>query len=185
MNAILKAAESLVLEAGHAGFSFEAVARRAHAGKPTIYRWWPNKFALLKDIYERRNHGAAPIFKDSLEEDIAACLTQVFNSWSRGSGQILQCMFAEAVSAPLVKSSLRQVVFQTFRQMETAFTAAISRGEVHSAIDVQHAIEIIASYSVAHLLVADAVRPNLNQVASWFAHGMTAGGVDLIQKQVR
>lgn len=175
MNAILKAAESLVLEAGHAGFSFEEVARRARAGKPTIYRWWPNKFALLKDIYERRNHDAAPIFKDSFEEDITACLTEVCNSWSRGSGQILQSMFAEAVSAPLLKPSLRQVVFQTFRQMETAFTAAISRGEVRRGIDVQHAIETIASYSVAHLLlVGDAVRPNLNEVASWFAHGMTA-----------
>jgi hypothetical protein len=37
-EAILEAAEDVFCEAGYAGFSIEAVARRARAGKPTIYR---------------------------------------------------------------------------------------------------------------------------------------------------
>ena len=50
-EAILEAAEAVLLESGYAGFSIEAVARKARAGKPTIYRWWPSKAALLLDVY--------------------------------------------------------------------------------------------------------------------------------------
>ena len=58
-EAILEAAEALLLEGGVAGFSIEAVARRARAGKPTIYRWWPNKTALLLEVNGKRFHGLA------------------------------------------------------------------------------------------------------------------------------
>ena len=36
-DAILDAAEAVLAEAGYAGFSIEAVARRARAGKPAFY----------------------------------------------------------------------------------------------------------------------------------------------------
>ena len=52
-EAILDAAEAIMREEGLAGFSIEAVARRARAGKPTIYRWWPNRTALMLDVYKR------------------------------------------------------------------------------------------------------------------------------------
>ncbi len=50
-RAILDAARDLLAEEGLAGFSIEAVARRARAGKPTIYRWWPDKTRLLLAVY--------------------------------------------------------------------------------------------------------------------------------------
>ena len=50
-EAILDAAEAVLRENGIAGFSIEAVARRARAGKPTIYRWWPHRTALMLDVY--------------------------------------------------------------------------------------------------------------------------------------
>jgi AcrR family transcriptional regulator len=37
----------LLNEVGYRRLSFEGVARRAGAGKTTIYRWWPNKAALV------------------------------------------------------------------------------------------------------------------------------------------
>ena len=54
-EAILAAAEAILIEEGFAAFSIEAVARRAKAGKPTIYRWWPSKAALLLDVYHRKS----------------------------------------------------------------------------------------------------------------------------------
>ena len=53
-EAILEAAEAIFADEGYAGFSIEAVARRAKAGKPTIYRWWPSKAHLLLDVYTRQ-----------------------------------------------------------------------------------------------------------------------------------
>ena len=34
--------------------TIEEVARRAGVGKPTIYRWWPSKAALVMDMFEER-----------------------------------------------------------------------------------------------------------------------------------
>ncbi|GAB2993920.1 TetR/AcrR family transcriptional regulator [Amycolatopsis acidiphila] len=48
-RAILDAALAQCREVGYESVSIEAVARRAGAGKQTIYRWWPSKGVLLLD----------------------------------------------------------------------------------------------------------------------------------------
>ena len=52
--AILAAARQLLSDRGYAGFSIEEVARRAGAGKPTVYRWWPTKSDLFIAVLELR-----------------------------------------------------------------------------------------------------------------------------------
>ena len=61
-EAILEAAEAIMAEEGIAGFSIEAVAKRARAGKPTIYKWWPGKTALLLDLLERERFERVLVF---------------------------------------------------------------------------------------------------------------------------
>src|SRR5688500_10386704 len=50
-RAILDAARHILLRDGVAGFSIDAIAREARCGKPTVYRWWPDKLALLADLH--------------------------------------------------------------------------------------------------------------------------------------
>lgn len=50
--AILAAAIELFVESGAAGTSIEAIARRAGVTKPTLYRRWPTKEALLSAALE-------------------------------------------------------------------------------------------------------------------------------------
>lgn len=45
-GAILRAARELLDEVGPAALTMEAVAQRAGVGKPTVYRWWPNRHAV-------------------------------------------------------------------------------------------------------------------------------------------
>ncbi len=45
-GAILRAARELLDELGPASLTMEAVAQRAGVGKPTVYRWWPNRHAV-------------------------------------------------------------------------------------------------------------------------------------------
>ena len=82
-EAILEAAKTVLLEAGHAGFSIEAVARRARAGKPTIYRWWPSKAALLLDVYQRQKRFTYPD-TGSLEDDISVFLDRLLAGMGLG-----------------------------------------------------------------------------------------------------
>jgi AcrR family transcriptional regulator len=46
-DAILRAAAELLAEENSANFTVDAIAKRANAGKQTIYRWWPSKGAVL------------------------------------------------------------------------------------------------------------------------------------------
>ena len=45
-DAILGAARALLQESGIGSVTMEAVAERAGVGKPTVYRWWPNRHAV-------------------------------------------------------------------------------------------------------------------------------------------
>lgn len=50
-QAILESTLNLLRDAGFANFSVEAVASHANVGKATVYRWWPNKAALIVDAF--------------------------------------------------------------------------------------------------------------------------------------
>jgi AcrR family transcriptional regulator len=50
-QAILTAAADLLGELGYAKLTVEAIAARARVGKQTIYRWWPDKGAVVLDAY--------------------------------------------------------------------------------------------------------------------------------------
>lgn len=46
-QAVLRAARELLDEVGPGAVTIEALAARAGVGKPTIYRWWPDRHAVL------------------------------------------------------------------------------------------------------------------------------------------
>jgi AcrR family transcriptional regulator len=50
-QAILTATADLLAEVGYTKLAVEAIAARAGVGKQTIYRWWPDKGALVLDAY--------------------------------------------------------------------------------------------------------------------------------------
>src|SRR6187549_231991 len=45
-DAILRAARELLTQGGPGAVTMEAVAARAGVGKPTVYRWWPDRHAV-------------------------------------------------------------------------------------------------------------------------------------------
>ncbi len=48
-TAVLAATRELVAELGYAHVTIEKIAARAGVGKPTIYRWWQSKNAILAE----------------------------------------------------------------------------------------------------------------------------------------
>ena len=50
--AILAAARALLREGGPDAASIEAIARTARASKPTLYRWWSQRGALMLELFE-------------------------------------------------------------------------------------------------------------------------------------
>jgi AcrR family transcriptional regulator len=60
-QAILAAATDLICEVGYAKLAVEAIAARAGVGKQTIYRWWPDKSAVVFDAFLDMVGGAGEV----------------------------------------------------------------------------------------------------------------------------
>src|SRR5882672_11449929 len=53
-DTILRAVYDLLHEKSVRDLTIEGVARRAGVGKPTIYKWWPSKAALVMAMLDER-----------------------------------------------------------------------------------------------------------------------------------
>jgi AcrR family transcriptional regulator len=57
---ILEAAVDELADKGYGGVTIEAIADRAGVGKSTIYRYWPDKLALIADAFETFHEQMVP-----------------------------------------------------------------------------------------------------------------------------
>ncbi len=151
-DAIRAAAEEILAEKGYGGFSIEAVARRARAGKPTVYRWWPSKAALLLDVYHRQKRLPTPD-TGSLEEDVYRFLRGLLDQWRETpSGTIFRSILAEAQSDE--KSAAALAAYAGDRRQHTGrmIARAQERGEAAASIDPLVAADLIMACAWTHLM---------------------------------
>jgi AcrR family transcriptional regulator len=157
-EAILAAADELLAESGPAGVTFEAVARRAKAGKPTLYRWWPNKIALLLELYDRHKDRviAAPDHGD-FRADLVDLTRSLWSFWrSSPAGAAFAAIIAEAQSSPETRRSLADHFADDGRNarnvLNLAIERAIDRGQLAPDADVRRVREAIMAVNWFHLL---------------------------------
>jgi AcrR family transcriptional regulator len=131
--AVLAAARELLVERGYAGFSIDEVARRAGAGKPTIYRWWSTKADLFVAVYSAEKAAAvvAPDLGD-LRSDLNRYTMDLWRFW-RGNpaGSAFRGLVAEAQGGAAALDALRHKFLGA--RLESArgiFVRAALRGEI-------------------------------------------------------
>jgi AcrR family transcriptional regulator len=153
---ILAAATEILDESGYAGFSIEAVARRAGASKPTIYRWWKGKAALIMEVYEQERATALTIpDSGSLERDLTVRMRNLWRLWQRTPlGHALRSIIAEAQADPAALAQLREDFLPKRRAWTyTLFHRAVGRGELPANADIESATTLIYSFNWYHLLI--------------------------------
>lgn len=166
-EAILAAAEAVLLENGLSGFSIEAVARRARAGKPTIYRWWPSKAALLLDVYHqhKRTHFACTD-KGNLRDDLIAYLDNLFTIWRNpATGALFRSVVAEAQADADTAAALSAYMADRRCQSSEILKRAQARGEAHTDVDPELVTELLASFAWGRLLT-DRLEVNDSDIAA-------------------
>lgn len=152
-DAIRQAAADILAEDGYARFSIEAVARRARAGKPTIYRWWPSKAALLLDVYHRQKQGVVNPDTGDLVEDLTAFLDSLFRHWrDTPTGPVFRSVIAEAQSEDSAAEALRSYMEGRFSHSAKMIERARERGEVAAHVDPRLAIELVVGFAYIRLL---------------------------------
>jgi AcrR family transcriptional regulator len=154
-QAIIDAATEVLAKEGPIRFTIEAVAKLAGCGKPTIYRWWPSRSALLLEVYEQsvKEELVEPEGKD-LAKDLAAMLRIIWGLWRKGcTGSLYRLILSEMMLEEEGARYLRDV-FIPRRQAFTglAFQAAIDRGEIPPETDIKLLLDFLYGYSVFRLI---------------------------------
>jgi len=145
-RAILQAAADLLLDAGTARVSMDAVAERAGVSKATIYRWWPSKEMLAVDaLLEWAAAGRPARDTGSLRGDLLALVQPwVREIRRRPFGRVIAALITEAHSDPKFAQVYRaRFVEQRRVPMRAAFERAIARGEVGADLDLEVALDLI------------------------------------------
>jgi|SRR5579875_454347 len=107
---ILEAALELVEAQGFAATTTDAIAERAGASKATIYRWWPNKAAVLIEALREAVAQETPMPETgSLSEDIRIQLRNFVKLLTGRRGRIFKAFVAAAQNDPEVAETFRAV----------------------------------------------------------------------------
>jgi len=152
---ILAAASKILDESGYAGFTIDAVARRAGASKPTIYRWWKGKAALIMELYEQERETALTVpDRGSLERQLIVRMRNLWRLWqSTPLGHALRSIIAEAQADPSALTQLREDFLPKRRAWTyTLFDRAMARREISAQADIESATTLIYSFNWYHLL---------------------------------
>ncbi|MGQ3676601.1 TetR/AcrR family transcriptional regulator [Xanthobacter sp. TB0139] len=152
--AILEAGRSLLAEKGYAGFSIDAVARRAGAGKPTIYRWWPSKADLFIEIYSQEKRSSLLLPDHGcLLQDLETYTCALWRYWQETPcGSTFRALVAEAQASATALDSLRNTFMpRRLKDAHTLFSRAAARGEVQAgAVDML--VQLYIGFNWLHLL---------------------------------
>lgn len=101
-EAIIDAAAVILREKGYAGLTIEGIAKRSGAGKPTIYRWWPNKMAILIELFDRETSRLLKIADvGSTRKEVTQWFALLWEDWQTTvSGETYRSILAEIQSDP-------------------------------------------------------------------------------------
>jgi AcrR family transcriptional regulator len=137
-HAILQSTLKLLGANGFSDLTIEDVAAHARVGKATVYRWWPNKAALIADAFAsdatRQLH-----FPDtgSLRSDMSQQMRQVIKIFNSRRGRIVAAIVAGGQSDnELIKAFRDRFLWPRRQEAYATLCRGISRGELPKNVDM-------------------------------------------------
>jgi AcrR family transcriptional regulator len=154
-EAILDAVYALLHEKSVRDLTIEEVARRAGVGKPTIYKWWPSKAALVLDMFDERVIGNLAVpGAATAEEAIRGQVTELIRRLNGFPGKVAAEIIAEGQSEPAVLQAYRDRYLSRRRTLTTGWIErARASGEFRKDIDPDVLIDMIYGPIYYRLLV--------------------------------
>jgi AcrR family transcriptional regulator len=136
--AILRSTLKLLGKKGFSELTIEAVAAHAGVGKATVYRWWPNKAALIADAFAssttRKLH-----FPDtgSVLTDMSQQMRQLIKVFRSRRGRIVAAILGGGQSdQDLIAAFRERFLWPRRREAYATLRRGILRGELRKEVDL-------------------------------------------------
>jgi len=143
--AIMDAVYELLKEKAASELTMEAVAKRAKVGKPTLYKWWPSKAALIMAMFHERLAGKLEVPPTAtVEEAIRIKALYLVKEFNGLFGKVMADLIAEGQSDPSILRELFQSHIRTRRDATIIdIEHAKASGELASGVDAELLIDAI------------------------------------------
>lgn len=155
---VLTAADTLFVRDGLARMSVDAVAQLAGVSKATIYRWWPNKAAIVMEALLASTEAEVYVPVSPFpEEDLIARIRRTVALFRGPRGKVIKSLIGQAQSDPEIAEAYRQHLLGPRRvAMRAALQRTIDAGLYREDLDLDLATDILYGPLYQRLLLGHA-----------------------------
>ena len=154
-QAILAAAYDLLLENGFGTVTVEKIAERAQVSKATIYKWWPNKAAVVMDSFLSAAMSRLPVpDTGSVIQDIVIQVTNLARFLTSREGKVINEFIAAGQFDLKLAEEYRARYFNPRRlDSRRILERGVQRGELKPDLNLELCIDLIYGPLFYRLLV--------------------------------
>ena len=136
----------------------EAIAERAGVSKATIYRWWPNKAAIVMDGFLSMVSAEVPFpHTGHAREDIRLHMRRLAEAFGGKMGRTVAALIAEGQADPELAEALRSRWLSVRRtEAKEILELGIERGELREDLDPDVAVDVLYGPIYYRMLVGHA-----------------------------
>jgi AcrR family transcriptional regulator len=148
---VADAAMTLFGEAGWAGFSVEAVAKRASVGKASIYLRWQSKEALLVEALRLRVSGIDEVDTGSLRGDLIKLARQMLDLYLGNAGRAALRLGLEGDLIPGLADRLSALRRSQVLAARGIVRRGIGRGEIPADTSITLLLDTLVGGATTHV----------------------------------
>jgi AcrR family transcriptional regulator len=154
-KAILTASYELLLENGFNTATVEGIAERAGVSKATIYKWWPNKAAVVLDGFFAATESMLQVpDTGSAREDLLIQVNSLAAFITSSKGKVITELIAEGQFDKNIAEEYRIRYFNPRRLISRhILERGVLKGELRKDLDIELSIDMIFAPLFYRLLI--------------------------------
>ncbi|HEY6797106.1 MAG TPA: TetR/AcrR family transcriptional regulator [Kineosporiaceae bacterium] len=170
---VVAAAVELFGDIGWAGFTVEAVARRAGVGKASIYLRWPTKEALLDAALAARAVSFSDIDTGTLRGDLLQLVRQLLSVYLGASGRAMMRLSLDGRLIPGIRQRQEAFYRSQIQAARAVVRRGISRGELAEGTSVTLLLDTVCGGAMVHAMsTQDELRERVAAEAGAYAESL-------------
>lgn len=143
-EAVIQAADDLLVAKGYAGVTMEGIAKAAGVAKQTVYRWWGSKADVLMDVFlEDAAFQLDPPDLGGLKADLRHHLAATARFLTTDdAGAVFRALIGQSQHDPELAAAFRaRYLREQQARDQVPFASAVARGELPDGVDIARLAE--------------------------------------------